>query len=406
MILPSFSPICSPLRIIYIHQFFNFPEEGGSLRSYHIAKGLVEAGWQVDILTTHNQARTTALQRQGLKVHYLPIFYDNRLGRRKRIKAFFSFVARSLVYLARLPRPDACFATSTPLTVGLLALYLRAFRGVPYVFEVRDLWPEAPIQLGFVRNRLYARALQCLEAALYNRARAVVALSPPMEAGVREKLKKPVPVYCIPNFADTAFFQQKPAQAPQPDAALRVVYVGTFGFANRLEKLLAFAAYAERHGLPLEFALAGSGQAEANLRQQAAELGNVRFLGFHNREGVRQVLAGGHLAYVSFADYPILGSNSPNKFFDALAAGCPVIANVEGWVADLIREHQCGLLHLQGRHRQLADALLKLRAEPQNWQQMSQNALGLAHEQFERQKLTQAAVRVLGEALTPRSRPQ
>lgn len=145
------------MRIIYIHQYFVTPEEGGAVRSYHLAKGMVDAGMDVELITTHPNSQYLQKEIEGIKVHYLPIPYDNNFGFLRRLRAFYAFVHQAKRLIKKLALPDLLYITSTPLTTGLIGLWAKRKLQLPFIFEVRDLWPEAPVQVGVIRNSLLDR---------------------------------------------------------------------------------------------------------------------------------------------------------------------------------------------------------------------------------------------------------
>ncbi len=113
------------MRIIYLHQYFKTPQTGGAIRSYHLAKGMVDAGHEVEMITAHNEPRYEIRDVDGIKVHYLPVPYSNEFGFLKRIKAFYDYVKASKKLIAKLPLADLIYATSTPLTVGYITLWAK-----------------------------------------------------------------------------------------------------------------------------------------------------------------------------------------------------------------------------------------------------------------------------------------
>ena len=184
------------MKITYLHQYFNTPDIPGGTRSYEMARRLVAMGHEVNMLTTWRKEKEQWLPRfpknksgwfetyeAGIKVHWLPVPYSNRMGFGERIRAFFQFALRGAQRAAALDA-DIVFATSTPLTIALPAVYAARRRKVPMVFEVRDLWPEMPIAMGALQSPLQIRAARALESWAYRNAAAVVALSRGMKQGV------------------------------------------------------------------------------------------------------------------------------------------------------------------------------------------------------------------------------
>lgn len=337
------------MKIIYIHQYFVTPSEGGGTRSYHLAKGMVEAGMEVEMITSHSENYYDFKLIDGIKVHYLPVSYRQEYGFLKRIWAFSSFVNEAKKLLLKLPRPDFLYITSTPLTTGWIGLWAKKKLAIPFLFEVRDLWPDAPIQVGVIQNPVLKKILYNLESKIYRHAFKVIALSPGIANSVREKCPT-CKVHLIPNFADTVFFHptekkesflQKFGLQPK----FTIAYAGAIGQVNAVEEMLVLAKMAKDKGKNYQFAVMGKGAKSEDLLQKAKNLGldNFFYYPFGSKEEVRQLLAVSDMAMVTFAHLPVLKTNSPNKFFDALAAGKGIIVNHKGWVYQLVMEYNLGI---------------------------------------------------------------
>ena len=193
------------MKVLYIHQYFRTPEEGGAIRSYYLAKGMVDNGIEVEMITSHNKPYEEVKDFEGIKVHYLPVFYENELGFTKRVFAFYRFMRLVRKKARSIKNVDLCYATSTPLTIGLSALKIKKELGIPYYFEVRDLWPEAPVQLGVIKKRFVKAYLERLEKKVYKNADKIIALSPGIKAQI-EKRQPNKPIEVIPNMSDVDFF--------------------------------------------------------------------------------------------------------------------------------------------------------------------------------------------------------
>ena len=190
------------MKVLYIHQYFRKPTDGGPIRSYYLGKALVDSGVEVEIVTSHNNDNYRFEQVEGINVHFLPIKYDNRFSYFRRKISFLFFCIRSYFFIIKnIKNVDYCYATSTPLTIGITALMLKKINKIPYYFEVRDLWPEAPIQLGIIKNSLVKKALYYLEKTIYKNADKVITLSPGMSKGV-EKYISTDKIELISNISD------------------------------------------------------------------------------------------------------------------------------------------------------------------------------------------------------------
>ena len=391
------------MRVIYVHQYFKTPEEGGAIRSYHLAKGLVDAGIEVEMITAHNQDYYDFRKVDGIKVHYLPVAYQHSFGTFKRIKSFVRFVSQAKKLIGKLPRPDLFYITSTPLTVGLIGLWAKKTLAVPYIFEVRDLWPEAPIQVGVIRNKWVKRALYRVEEKIYQQALQIVALSPGIRNYIVKKkpLAKPV---LIPNFSDTTFF----SPTSKNDSTLRkwgltdsftLSYTGALGTVNALHNFLYLAKEAQDQGKDWQFVIMGQGAKEKELKQLAKDLqlANVSFFPFGNKERVRELLSLTDMAYISFDNLPVLRTNSPNKFFDALAAGKAIVTNHKGWVTNLVKEHQLGYCHHPEDHKKAVQKIAAFADDPALLQSAQKRARALAENHFSKER----AVKLLLNTVDP-----
>jgi glycosyltransferase involved in cell wall biosynthesis len=331
-------------RILYLHQYYHTPAEGGGVRSYHIAQALAAQGHNVHVITTWGGSVKRVMQQGNLRITHLPIPYSNNMTKPERIRAFWAFIWQSYKEARAWLPADKVFATSTPLTIGIVALLLKYVHGVPYVFEVRDNWPEAPIQLGYVKGGLYTSLLRGLEKWIYSQADSVIALSPPMAQHVAARAPE-TDVHMVPNFADTSFFYTE--TAPTSASPFHVVYAGTMGHANQIQRLLELAVAAKEAKLPVRFTLAGDGadhDQATSFVQQNNLADTVSITPHLSTFGVKDLLATAHSAYVGFRPEPILESNSPNKFFDALAARVPVLLGVSGWLANEVRQVHSGVV--------------------------------------------------------------
>lgn len=335
-------------KILYIHQYFKTQEEGGAVRSYYLAKGLVDHGYDVELITAHNNKEYKRKVIEGIIVHYLPVHYKNSFGFFRRVYAFLLFIFSALKLARQISSIDYCYASSTPLTVGLIALWLKKSKNIPYIFEVRDLWPEAPIQMGVIKNPLLKIFLKYLEKKIYREADKIVALSP----GIRDGIVKLVPnkkVSLIPNMADCSLFRMEQKQPGlEKKFAIHnnfvVTYFGAVGKVNHLEYFLSTAEVCQKAGFKITFLVAGKGSELPFIKKMARlkDLKNLHFLKYYNKFELKELLNVTDAVYISFAKHPVLETNSPNKFFDGLAAGKLIIVNTPGWLEEICGQHKCG----------------------------------------------------------------
>ena len=336
------------MKILYIHQYFKTPQEGGAIRSYYLSKGLVEHGFEVEMITTHNAKVYRKTVVDGVTVHYLPVRYANSMGFLSRLLAFLRFVTKAKKLARKINDVDLAYVTSTPLTVGFIALWLKKKKNIPFIFEVRDLWPTAPIEMGAIKGRPLKKWLYGLEAKIYREADKIVSLSP----GMRDWIKGVVPekdVYMIPNMADCQFFNNeikdpKLVEFYHAKNPFVITYLGSIGPTNKLEYFLDIAESCLKQKINIQFKIVGHGGRLSHIKLSSylKKLSNVEFIPHQNKEGVRAILNVSDATYVCFANMPILATNSPNKLFDSLASGKLTIVNTPGWTKDLVEKYKCG----------------------------------------------------------------
>ncbi len=386
------------MKIVYIHQYYLTQEQGGAIRSYYISQALKTKGHDVHIITSHNKPNSETQSIDGTTVHYLPVGYDNSYGFIQRIFAFLKFIFKAYSTAKKIEGVDLVFATSTPLTVGLIALWLRKFQKLPYVFEVRDLWPEAPIQLGYLKNPILRSLSQRLEKSIYKNATSIIALSPGIEEGIKKISNTPTAV--IPNMSDCDFFVPVSA-APLP---VTITYFGALGKVNRVDSLIELAAYAQTY-FPgdYKFIIAGKGSETDRLKELAQPITNIEFKGQLNKEQVKALLAQSHVTYTSFGPQPILETNSPNKFFDSLAMGKVCVITTKGWLCELIQKNEIGFYYSANNPAAFFRKLVTLAPSMSSYDNIGKRSRLLAETRFNKNTLSAQVVTLLEKAAIAKS---
>ena len=377
------------MRILYLHQFFVTRAGVGGTRSYEFARRFVSRGHAVRMLTAgEGRQEVAGIEVVGLPGAYSDYMSATAISYPRRMLAFARFGLAAGAAALRGPRPDVIYATSPPLTMAVPALVAAARWRAPLVFEVRDLWPEAPIQMGALRNPLLRRVARALERFVLRRATRVIALSPGIQSGVVGAGAPAERVVLVPNASDLDLF--RPSPAPE---RFRVSYFGTMGEANDLGAVVEAARLLDG----VEFVLMGDGKHRARLERSAPS--NVTFTGAAaGKEEVAELAAGSSACLTVFKDVPVLSTNSPNKLFDTFAAGRPAIVNMDGWMRQLVEDNDAGLYVRAGDARDLANKIAWLRDHPEDAARMGHNARALAEREFDREQLAERALGVLKEA--------
>lgn len=381
----------------------------GGTRSYEMARRLVDAGHEVNMVTTWreptNKKNWFITKEAGIQVHWLPVPYSNHMSYSDRILAFIKFAWSSAWKAASLPG-DVVFATSTPLTIALPAIYAKYRQNIPMVFEVRDLWPELPIAVGALRNPLLCATARALEKLAYRKSAHVVALSPGMKDGIVRTGYPRNKVSVIPNSCDLDLFSV-PKQYGT-DFRLKyewlgdrplLVYTGTFGLINGVSYLVHLAEAVRNLAPEVCFLSIGDGYEYSIVADLAKKRGilndNFYIMQAIPKKEVPSLLSAATMTSSLFIDLPEMWANSANKFFDGLAAGCPIAINYGGWQAELIKETGAGIV-LPPKDITRAAQLLVSAIRNKEWlDYASAAALKLARARFDRNQLARQLESVL-----------
>lgn len=388
------------MKVLFLHLHFSTPEFPGNNRSYDICKSWADSGHEV-LLFTGNQIRKTNnseecsivdLGIERFKVISLDVKYSHFQNYLQRIYSFYKFHLLILKYRNLIENIDLIYASSTPPSVAETGRILAEKLNKPLLIELVDLWPEVPHGMHILPG-VIARLINRKMQSLYWQAERVICLSP----GMMEILEN----YGIPkqklflsyNGTDSEAF--KPLNKKKEE--LKIVYSGTIGKANGLENLIHAAKILENRKANLKIDIIGNGNRIKKVKHASLKLKttNVTFKTGVPKSEMPKILNEYTIGVVCFAPYKILETNSANKFYDYLASGLPVVINYKGWQADLLEKYQCGLSSNQKDNESLASNLELLVNHPELRQKMSENAVLLAKNLFDRKKLASELMEIM-----------
>jgi glycosyltransferase involved in cell wall biosynthesis len=395
------------MKVLYFDPKFLTPRHAAPTRAYSIARNLVERGHEVTMVARDPRWRAASATAppglfarrepvDGIDVLWMRIPYEQRFSKWGRLLSYGAYTAAASAAAIGLPRPDLVYASSTPLTSGVPGAFAARLRGVPFVFELQDLWPAAPAALGYLTNRVELAVAEALEKALYASSDGIVVCS---EAVVNALVRRGIPrdkLILIPNFSDTDLFQ--PDETDEEFRATRgldgkfvALYSGAMGASNGVYQLADAAAVLKQRGDELvQIVLVGDGSERPALERRVAKEGldNVLLLPAQPREAMPKLVGACDVTLTVFAPHPALALNSPNKFFDSLAAGKPVVVNLDGWLRRLVEANDAGIYVPAGDPNILADSLVALAGQPERLRKMGESARSLALREFARDLLT------------------
>jgi glycosyltransferase involved in cell wall biosynthesis len=395
------------MKILYIHQHFCTRSGSIGTRSYEFAQALIAAGHEVTMFCASNRMSQTGLSgafengiRQGsvdgIHVIEVDLQYSNYDGFLKRILKFVRFAIKSCAFVFKI-NYDVVYATSTPLTVGMPGILAKKIRKKRFIFEVRDLWPDLPVAMGIIKNRVAIKFLEMFEKLCYKTADTCVGLSPGIQQGIINKGIDPNKVKIIPNGCDIPLFHDVPPDIVEEyqkkfSSGFWCVFTGAHGLANGLDAVLNTAALLKRQGnQEIKFLFVGDGKIKPHLMQRVEkeQLDNCIFWDPLPKKKLAGVLKAAQLGLMILENIPAFYyGTSPNKFFDYLAAGLPILVNYPGWMADIVKQANCGVAVRPEAPTDFANALIKLSEDRQALKLMGDNGFNLAEKQFNRDLLT------------------
>lgn len=385
------------MHIAIFNQHHHNPDCPATCRHYTFLEYLAKRH-RVSLVTSSawKELRITDNYRwvpEGVDLYEQVVPYSNKMGVRRRLVSYGGFAAYSLTKGLAIPKPDVIWGVSTPLTTPWMAARVAKLRGVPWVFEVQDLWPSFPIEMGAVKREWLQRRLYRLEKSLYHSASHIVPLSPDMENYIAAQGIAREKITTILNGTD---LEMVDAATPEQVEALRrqynlqgkqvVLYAGTYGRANDIPTIMQAAEALANHPT-ITFVLAGGGFYEEELRKLALRLPNLRLLPPQPRPEVFKLFKLAALSLVSFNDLPVLASNSPAKLYDSLACGTPVIVTNPGWTKTFVEQYACGWYSPAGQPAVLAQTIQQVLAQSEELRQAGLHGIAVAREQFDRQLL-------------------
>ncbi|MEJ8758539.1 glycosyltransferase family 4 protein [Pontibacter sp. H259] len=393
------------MRITLLHQHHANPDCPATCRQYSFMEKLAYRH-HITLVAT-NAWRRLRLQHKyswapaGVALHECKASYSNKMGVTARLVAFVSFAFCSFVKLMRLPKTDVLWAVSVPLTVPFVVAQVARLRNVPWVFEVQDLWPSFPIEMGAVKYKWLQKLLYKVELSLYDSASHIITLSPDMTAYVLARGIDPTKVTTILNGTD---IEKTDAVTADEVEALKVkyklkgrqvvLYAGTYGRANDIPTIMRSIELLADNPT-IVFILTGTGYYEPQLQHLAQRVPNLILLPPQPHDSVFALFTLADLALVTFNDLPVLASNSPAKFYDSLACNTPVIVTNPGWTKTFVVKYNCGWYTPAEQPELLAQTITEVLANPEELKRAGLNGATIARELFDRDHLVKDVEAIL-----------
>jgi glycosyltransferase involved in cell wall biosynthesis len=386
------------MRILLIHQGFASPSEPGGTRHFELARRAVEQGHQftviasdISYLTASRQSATRADETiEGIRVlraFTYRTLHGSFIG---RLFSFISFAAASLFAALRVGEVDLVMGTSPPIFQAVSAWLVSALRRRPLLLEVRDLWPEFAIDMGILKNPFLIRLSRWLERFLYRRANHLLVNSPAYIDYLIEKGVPPSKITLLPNGADPQMFDPSTSgngirQKLNLDDKFVIVYAGAIGPANDLDVLLDAAAELKADSR-ICFLIVGDGKERKRLQSyaEALKLDNVMFVGAQPKQEMPRYLASADACVAILQSIRMFRMTYPNKVFDYMAAGRPIILAIDGVIREVVEAAHAGVYAHPGDPKALAEAVRYLVEHREEREAMSRQGRFYVEKHFNR----------------------
>jgi len=387
------------MHILLIHQAFAALDEPGGTRHHELARYLADRNQRVSIIASPVSYLTgddspnspfTEDKNGFIRIYRTYTYPALHKSFFHRLISFFSFMFSSFFKSISIRKVDLVWGTTPPIFQSFTALLVSRIRGVPFLLEVRDLWPEFAIAVGVLKSPLLIRLSYWLEKFLYRHADRIVVNSPGFIEHVANQGGRNI--HLVPNGADVGLFElletHKSRKSLGWEEKFTALYAGAHGMSNDLEVLLESAK--ELSSNPnIQFALVGDGKEKASLVEKAKmmRLGNIHFLPPVSKKQIGQTLSAADACIAILKPIEMYKTTYPNKVFDYMAAGKPVILAIDGVIRDVVESADCGIFCTPGDPQAIADAIKFLYNNQNRSRQMGLNGRKYLEDHFDREKI-------------------
>ena len=385
-----------------------------SARVYELSRRWVENGDQITVLTSFPNHPTGIIPEEYRGYRYLEeikdeirvvrtyIFAAPNKGFFKRILSYVSFMCSSILQGTRkVGKQDIIIASSPQFFVGIAGYIISRLKGIPFVFEVRDLWPESIVQLGQLKNKLIIRFLEWIELMLYRKSIHIVGVADSTTDILKSRGIPQKKISIIKNGVDLNLFHgegNKPELKEKngyPDKFI-VTYIGTLGLSHALDKVLD-AADLLAEEKDILFLLVGEGAEKDSLIKKAKKqkLQNVQFINQIDKKKLPDYYSLSDVVLVTLKDLPLFRSVIPSKIFEIMAMSRPIIISVEGESKRLVEEAKAGIFSKPENPEDLKEKILTLKNDPQLCEQLGRNGRAFVEKNFDRNRLADRYQKIL-----------
>ena len=391
------------MTILYFYQFFTTPKGSYGTRVYEFTKNWVERGHKVIVITSpyaKSDVRATKfLETQlidGITLKIINVSINNKHSFTRRIYSFLVYTFFSIFYALTL-KCDLVIASSGPITVGVPGLIAKIFRRKKFVFEVRDIWPEGPIELGILKNKFIQKMSYAFEKKCYKSSSLVVTLSPGMKSNITGRFPKTNAI-SVTNSANIKLFSSPKEIITHPQLVGKkfAIYTGNIGMVNNSELLYRTAKKLREEGRDdIVILLIGDGQQKEEIIKKSEGLNTILFLELMPKVELVNYVKNALVSIIPLNDTPILSTSSPNKLFESMAAAIPVIQTTNGWIKKMLQESQSGFTVSPTKEDELFDKLVFLADNEIEAEEIGKRGLEFARRNFDKNILSERMIKAI-----------
>jgi len=395
------------MNIVYIHQYFETPDQFGGLRSYRNSLHMIGKDHKVTVITGsahyHGTSEKTVSNRKLIEEEIIDginiIWIKSLIGYHKSyLGRFLSFMGFMILatWAGMRCRADVVYATSPPLTVIVPGYLISRIKRAKLIFEVRDLWPESAVKTGILTNRIIIKVAEWLESFAYKTSNQIVAVS----GGIKDALSlhgiSPEKIHIVTHGADLEYVyplkekNNKFREKYSLEGKFTAIYAGSFGWANSLETIIEAAKLLEDRN-DIRIVLLGGGKEKSELEElvKRYKLKNIIFAEPVPKSEIASAVGAADVGLMVLRDVSTFATVLPNKLLDYMGCGIPVIINFKGYASDIVTSADAGLLVAPGNPEALRDAILQLAENPQTGSKMGRQGRKHIEKYFSRDATAQ-----------------
>lgn len=339
----------------------------------------------------------------GVRVLRVILFVTANKGFIKRVLSFISFMVTSLVAGLYVNKPDVVIVTSPQLFTGLTGYFISRLRKIPFVFEVRDIWPQSAVDLKVIRSHFIIKILEKFEKFLYSKAALIITTTPLQKVNIQKKCVVQKRIECIPNGVDPEKFELKSDKKiiwkDESKKGFTAVYIGTIGLSHNLEILVQAAKRMANKNV--YFYIIGDGAQRDKIAASISEKG-LKNIFMHDKIPLLDVPYALRDADVGIAherDLPMAREMYPAKMFDVMAAGKPILIGIYGGAKELVEKNRTGIVFKSDSVDDLVKNLELLMNDPKLCEELGKNGKRLVLDKYNKKKQAEEYIRFVSEIL-------